>query len=462
MIFLDFFFFLVKIIVDGMIDSEFDRRRVSGLKRKVMNELIEWKNQKTGRMPLLLYGARQTGKTYILREFGETCFGSCIYVNFERMANIAGYFSGDLSPERILQFLSEYFNQKIFPEETLIIFDEIQACDRALTSLKYFCEDAPEYCIAAAGSLLGVAVHRTGYSFPVGKVQIKTLYPLTFDEFLDACEQSYLTAMIQECFREERPVPEAAHLELNTWYKRYLITGGMPAVINEYLRNGQLSAAADLQDLILSAYVADMTKYTSENEGGKIRSAFYSMPAQLAKDNRKFQYKLIRKGASAGLFGDSINWLLSAGTVISCSRICEGKIPLTAFRDLSAFKLYLSDVGLLCAFSRLSPENILREELSDTYRGALAENYTAQTLKAGGYDLYYWTNESPKGEVDFIIQKQGKVIPIEVKSGENVRSKSLMLFNKKYAPEQIYRLSAKNFGREGNLLSIPLYAAFCI
>ena len=432
------------------------------MERRIMNELIAWKEQTTGRMPLLLYGARQTGKTYILREFAQRCYRNAVYVNFERMPLVADFFAGDLAPARLTTRLEEYFGQKIIPGETLLIFDEIQACDRALTSLKYFCEDASEYHIAAAGSLLGVAVHREQYSFPVGKVQIKTLYPFSFDEFLDACGQMHLISMIRECFAEKKVMPDASHSELLDWYKRYLITGGMPAAINEYMIRQSLSMVADVQDLILSAYAADMTKYASDSESSRIRSTFFSIPVQLAKENKKFQYKLIRKGATAGLFGDSISWLQASGVVLESDRAAEGRLPLAASRDLSAFKLYLSDVGLLCALSGITPENILRNELSDVFRGALAENYIAQALRANGYNLYYWTCDSPQAEVDFVIQRQGRIIPVEVKSGEHVRSKSLQQFHKRYEPECMYRLSGKNFGTEGNLFSIPLYAAFCI
>ncbi len=432
------------------------------MERNIMQELIAWRNLKKDRMPLILYGVRQVGKTYILREFGDNCFKNTIYINFERMKIVAGYFEGELNPDRIIRLLEEYFHQKIIPDETLLIFDEIQECERALTSLKYFCEEAPEYHIAAAGSLLGVAIHRGKYSFPVGKVIMKTLYPLRFDEFLTALGQKHLVNLIREHFEKMEEMPKEIHQELLYWYNRYLFIGGMPAAINQYKERESLINVPEFQSLILNAYTADMAKYSGESESAKIRNAFLSMPAQLAKENKKFQYKLIRKGATAGLFGDSIAWLVHSGVVLSCDRITRAELPLIAFRDVSAFKLYLSDVGLLSSFTGILWENIVRNELSILYRGALTENYVAQTLKASGYELYYWISESPVAEVDFVIQKEGQIIPVEVKSGENVSARSLKHFQNLYQPKKVIRLSEKNFGSDGNVDAVPLYAAFCI
>ena len=432
------------------------------MERNIMQELVAWKNLQKDRMPLLLYGVRQVGKTYILREFGDRYFKNSIYVNFERMQIVADYFMGELSPDRIIRLLEEYFGQKIVPEETLLIFDEIQTCERALTSLKYFCEEAPEYHIAAAGSLLGVAINRESYSFPVGKVITKTVYPLRFDEFLAALGQSHLVSLIQEHYSQLKEMPEATHQEILHWYDRYLFIGGMPAVINQYKERESLVNVPEMQNLILNAYTADMAKYTSNGESTKIRNAFHSIPAQLAKENKKFQYKLIRKGATAGLFGDSIAWLIFSGVALSCEKVTRGENPLIAFRDMSAFKLYLSDVGLLSAFTEIMPEDIIRNTLSEIYRGALTENYVAQTLTACGYHLYYWTSDAPVAEVDFLIQKEGRIIPVEVKSGENINAKSLKHFQKLAHPEKMIRLSRKNFGSDGTVLALPLYAAFCL
>lgn len=432
------------------------------MERNIMKELVQWKEQKKDRMPLVLYGVRQVGKTYVLREFGDRYFKNCIYVNFERMAAAADFFRGELDPERLIRLLEEYFDQKIIPDETLLIFDEVQACERALTSLKYFCEEAPEYHIAAAGSLLGVAIHRGHASFPVGRVLMKTLYPLRFDEFLNAVGQKHYVSMIREHFRSMEAMPESSHYELLSWYQRYLFIGGMPAAVNQYLERESLINVPEIQSLILNAYTADMAKYAGESDSTKIRNAYQSMPAQLAKENKKFQYKLIRKGATAGMFGDSIAWLVFSGVVLSCDRVTRGELPLAAFRDVSAFKLYLSDVGLLSAFTGILPEHIIRNELSPLYRGALAENYAAQTLKANGYELYYWTSDAPAAELDFLIQKEGQVVPVEIKSGEHVTARSLRHFQKRYQPETVYRVSEKNFGQTDGICSVPLYAVFCI
>lgn len=432
------------------------------MERNIMQELIAWKNMQKNRMPLLLYGVRQVGKTYILREFGDRYYKNTVYINFERMKIVAGYFDGELNPDRIIRLLEEYFEQKIIPEETLLIFDEIQDCERALTALKYFCEETPEYHITAAGSLLGVAINRKKYSFPVGKVIIKTLYPLRFDEFLNALGQKNLVSLIKEHFEQMMEMPEEIHQELLYWYERYLYIGGMPAAVNQYMERESFINVPEVQNLILNAYIADMAKYTCDSESTKIRNAFLSIPAQLAKENKKFQYKLIRKGATAGLFGDSIAWLVFAGVVLSCDRIARAEIPLAAFKDVAAFKLYMSDVGLLSSFTGILWENIAKNQLSDMYRGALAENYAAQTLKASGYELYYWTSDSPAAEVDFLIQKNGEIVPIEIKSGKNVSAKSLKHFQKLHEPKKVIRLSEKNFGTDGNVFAIPLYAVFCI
>lgn len=433
------------------------------MKRKIMKDLLQWREMRKGRMPLVLYGARQVGKTYLLQSFGRDYYKNSVYVNFERMPVVAEYFNGDLKPDRIIRFLEEYFTQKIIPEETLIIFDEIQACERALTALKYFTEESPEYHIAAAGSLLGVAVYREKYSFPVGKVIMKTMYPLEFDEFLEATGNGHFVQMIQEHYHNMKEMPEQTHKEIMNWLRRYMFIGGMPAVVKKYMEEESLINIPELQSMIINAYIADMAKYSLPGECTKIQNSFRSLPAQLAKDNKKFQYKLIRKGATAGLFGDSIAWLVMAGVALECDKVTRGEMPVKIFRDISAFKLYMSDVGLLSAFAGIMPENIIRQELSDVYKGVLAENYAAQALKSRGYELYYWSSDSPVAEVDFVIQKEGKVLPIEVKYNENVHARSMKHFVKMYHPEKAIRLTARNFGEdEKGMVSVPLYAAFCI
>ena len=433
------------------------------MERNITAELLEWKNMEKNRMPLVLYGARQVGKTYALQNFGRDYYKNFIYINFERMPVIAEFFDGDLKPDRLIRFLEEYFSEKIIPGQTLLIFDEIQACERALTSLKYFAEEAPEYHVAAAGSLLGVAIHREKYSFPVGKVIMKTMYPLQFDEFLRAMGNGHLVTVIREHFISMEQMPEQTHRELLLWLRRYMLVGGMPAAVKKYIEDQSVINVPELQMMILNAYTADMAKYAEAGESTKIQNAFRSLPAQLAKDNKKFQYKLIRKGATAGLFGDSIAWLVMAGVVLEADRVTRGEMPVRVFRDVSAFKLYMADTGLLSAFAGIMPENMIRDDLSDVYKGALTENYVAQTLKGNGYDLYYWTSDSPQAEVDFVIQKHGKVIPVEVKYGENVHARSIKHYIRMYHPETAIRLTARNFGEdEDGMKSIPLYAAFCL
>ena len=431
------------------------------MKRNLIYELEQWKNLSQGRLPLVLYGARQVGKTYLLQDFAEEYYKNSVYVNFERMPVVADIFSGDLSPERIVAYLERFFGTEIIPGETLMIFDEIQACERALTSLKYFAEEAPEYHVAAAGSLLGVAVNREKYSFPVGKVIMKTLYPFGFDEFLEAVGKGHFVALIREHGETFSPMPEETHKELLEWYRMYLYIGGMPAAIRDYVDHGTLNNIPEIQNMILNSYLADMSKYADNNESAKIRGAFQSLPVQLSKENKKFQYKLIRRGATANLFGEAIDWLLMAGIVLKCNKVDRGEIPLAMFQDLSAFKLYVSDTGLLTAMMSLAPQNILNGEMSDALKGALTENYAAQVLGTGNHLLCYWESDG-RSEVDFVIQKEGKIIPVEVKYHVNTKSKSLGVFMKRFGCEYGIRLSGKNFGIENQIKSLPLYAAFLI
>ena len=271
-----------------------------------------------------------------------------------------------------------------------------------------------------------------------------------------------MVSMIRECYAKRVQMPEATHNELLEWYRRYLFVGGMPAAVNQYLERNSIINVPEIQSMIINTYTADMAKYTSDSESTKIKNAYNSMPAQLAKENKKFQYKLIRKGATAGLFGDSIAWLVFSGVVLECDRVTRAELPIKAFRDVSSFKLYMSDVGLLSAFTGITPDSIIRNELSELFRGALTENYAAQAFKANGYELYYWTDNSPMAEIDFVLQKEGKVIPVEVKSGENVKSKSLNHYRNLYNPEISIRLSEKNFGYGEGVFAVPLYAAFCM
>lgn len=411
-------------------------------------------------MPLLLNGARQVGKTYILREFGTKEFKNVVYINLETNLTVASYFSDNIAPEKIIRYLEASANEKIIPGETLIILDEIQSCERALTALKYFCEETPEYHIAAAGSLLGVAINRQHYSFPVGKVETLTLYPLDFEEFLWAREKEFLCDEIRQAYETMEPLPDALHQEATELYREYLLIGGMPACINAFLRTGSFLDVPLVQNEILDNYIADMAKYASNTDSVKIRACYNSIPAQLAKENKKFQYKVVQRGGSAALFGASLEWLSLAGVVLKCQRISQAAEPIAVYADLSAFKIYMGDVGLLAMKSGISQQTVLSGE-GNAFMGALTENYVAQQLAAKGYDLYYWESNSI-AELDFVLQKENQIVGVEVKKGENVRSRSLSVFVNSYHPAYSIRFSLKNFGEKDALKSIPLYAAFCV
>ena len=430
------------------------------MQRTLMPKLVEWK-KRASRMPLLLYGARQVGKTYLLQEFGQQYFRDTIYINFETDAALASEFSRDIEPTHLLTTLEVFFNKKIDPDSTLILLDEVQACERALTSLKYFSERVPQYHIVAAGSLLGVTVNRNQHSFPVGKVEMLTLYPMDFEEFLLALEEDALVSTIREAYAADSGLPEALHTKALELYKTYLVVGGMPGAVWAYLKERHMLDAVSVQNLILSSYVADMSKYASPAETTRIMACFDSIPAQLAKENRKFQYKIVRKGGSATLFGSSIDWLTAAGIVLKCARIEQPFMPLAAHLDLSAFKLYMADTGLLVLKSGIPASMMLTGWENNTFSGAIAENYTAVGLKAKGYPLYYWESGGT-AEIDFILQRGEEIIPVEVKTGTHTKSRSLAVYRERYAPAHAVRISQKNFGLENGIKSVPLYAVFCM
>ena len=429
------------------------------MKRKIEERLLVWKDKTSNRLPLIVNGARQVGKTYILRKFGAEQFKNVVYINLETNLAVASYFSDNITPERLLRYLEASTGKRIIPGETLIILDEIQSCERALTALKYFCEETPEYHIVAAGSLLGVAINRQRYSFPVGKVETITLYPLDFEEFLWARGREALCEEIRHAYETMEPLPDALHQEAIELYREYLLIGGMPACVNAFLNSGSFLDVPLVQSEILDNYIADMAKYASNTDSVKIRACYNSIPAQLAKDNKKFQYKVVQKGGSAALFGASIEWLNLAGVVLKCQRINQAYEPIAVYADLSAFKLYMGDVGLLTMKSGISQQTVLSGE-GNTFMGAVTENYVAQ-LVAKGYDLYYWESGST-AELDFVLQKGSQIIGIEVKKGEHVRSRSLSVFVNSYKPSYSIRLSLKNFGAKDGLKSVPLYAIFCI
>ncbi|MFI3263387.1 MAG: ATP-binding protein [Rikenellaceae bacterium] len=431
------------------------------MKRKIMSHLVAWKD-KIDRKPLIVNGARQVGKSYVIEEFGQASFKNVVTINFEIDVTVGAFIDGDITPKGIIQYLEIHTGEQIIAGETLIFFDEIQACGRALTSLKYFCEQAPQYHIIAAGSLLGVAINREKFSFPVGKVDEITLYPMDFEEFLWAMNKDKLVEIIREHYSNDKAIDEAYHDMGLKLFASYFIVGGMPEAIAKFIETDSYLVAQKIQSNITNEYIADMAKYAQPSMSVKIRACYDSVPAQLAKNNKKFQYKVVQKGGSASIFGEAIEWLLYAGVVLKCYSLEQGYIPLKAYTDLSNFKLYMSDIGMLTMRSGMPLQTILSPTNSEnTFLGGMTENYVAQVLANASIPLIYWYSDG-KAEVDFVMQKEDNIIPIEVKSGVNVRSRSLDLFMKRYNCPYGIRLSKKNFGFENNIKSVPLYATFCI
>lgn len=429
--------------------------------RKIIEFLKNWKIS-SHRKPLILQGARQVGKTYSVLEFGRTHYENVAYFNFETNPKLNKTFEENISPEYLIPILSHIAGQTIVKEKTLIVFDEVQLCERALTSLKYFCEDAPDYHIIVAGSLLGVAVNRSKFSFPVGKVDIKTLYPMDMEEFMVAMGESGLVSQIKTCFAENIPMPSALHDSAMRLYRQYLVVGGMPECVLQFSETKDHILVRHTQDTILASYLNDMSKYNNLNEIKKTRLAYDNITVQLSKKNTRFQYKLIKKGGRASEFENAIEWLCLSGIVSQVYRVEQIKKPLENYRDIDAFKIYVSDSGLLCAKKNLEANDILyvTDELND-FKGGMTENYVNVQLTINGYNTYYW--ESERGaEIDFIIQRAGKLIPVEVKSADNTKAKSLKVYMDKYNPEYAIKLSSKNFAFEENKKIVPLYAAFCI
>ncbi|MDR0438156.1 MAG: ATP-binding protein [Bacteroidales bacterium] len=431
------------------------------MKRKISTSLVEWKNKKK-RMPLIVNGARQVGKTYILEQFGKEHFENVIYLNMEIERTFGEFLETELSPKKIIQFLETAKGEVITANKTLIFFDEIQASERALMSLKYFCEQTPEYHVVAAGSLLGVAINRQRYSFPVGKVDQMHMFPLDFEEFLWAMNREKLTEEIRTHYNENKPMPEALHNVAMDLYRTYFIVGGMPAAIVNFIETDSFVKVQTIQNNILNEYIADMAKYADSATSVKIRACYQSIPAQLAKENAKFQYKVVQRGGSATIFGEAIEWLVYAGIVLKCQRLEHGYIPINAYVDLPNFKLYMGDIGILTLRSEMPLQTILSPiEIDNTFFGAMTENYVAQAFATKNYNLLYWQSDGI-AEVDFVLQIDGAVVPIEVKKGNRTRSRSLNVFVEKYKSPYAIRISKKNFGFENNIKSVPLYAVFCI
>ena len=443
------------------------------MKRKIIESLIGWKN-KPDHKPLILNGARQVGKTYILEEFGRQYYNNYVRISLDLVPNVREFLSKTIEPLEIIAYIESMYDIRIIPHETLVILDEIQDCKRALLALKYFREDHPEYDIAAAGSLLGIAINKgekkdendpedeESFSYPVGKVDELNLYPMDFEEFLWAMDRHHLAETIKEHYRTDTTMPESVHSMALDLYQKYLIVGGMPESVAKYIETGSYLESRMVQQSILTGYNADMGKYAKPGTTVKIRACFNSIPAQLAKENRKFQYKLAQKGGTAAMFGEAIEWLLQAGIILRCKLISHGFIPISAQEDDSDFKIYMLDVGLLNAKADIPVQMLLSSVVADnTFLGSVAENYVGQALAANGMALRYWKNGNT-GEVDFVIQNSMEVIPVEVKKGKKVKAISMNDFKKKYDSTVGYRISSKNFGFANGIKSIPLYAAFCI
>lgn len=427
------------------------------MERKIEAKLKQWM-KRSNRQPLIVQGARQVGKTYSIVAFGKKHFSNMLYLNFESNSELSRIFDRDLFPGRIIKELSVLTGEPVIEGKTLLFFDEIQSCSRALTSLKYFCEEAPGYHVIAAGSLLGVSINRDKSSYPVGKVDTINMYPLDFEEYLWEVRGKDAAELIRDSFNELTRC--SLHETFNDFYRNFIYTGGMPQVVKEHSETGDTPMLDVIKKSINNAYIADMARYADKNETVRIIAAYGSLPAQLAKENHKFQYKTIRSGARSADYGIAVDWLKAAGIVTACQRISEGRLPVSTFKDPTAFKLYHSDTGLLTAMSGITAKEYL-SRANDRFRGAIAENSVAVALRSSDYEIYYWESQG-RAEVDFVIEKDGDVIPVEVKSGDNVRSKSLAEFTKRYSPPFSYRVSYKNFGNENNIRSIPFYALFCV
>lgn len=423
--------------------------------RYAIEELKKWKSRKN-RKPMILEGARQVGKTWLMKEFGATEFEDVAYINFDSNSQMRELFAGDLAVERIITGLELYVGKKINAEKTLLIFDEVQEVPRALSVLKYFFEDAPEYHIVCAGSLLGIALHE-GTSFPVGKVEFMKLYPLSFKEFMLATgKERYVRALEAHDFGLVTSFKQT-YIEA---LKQYYYIGGMPEVVAAFVENSDFNEVREIQQRILNAYEQDFSKHAPNNIVPKIRMVWNNIPSQLAKENRKFIYGLIREGARAKDFETAIMWLADCGLVHQVYRATSPGLPLKAYADMKAFKLFLLDVGLLSCMTGLRQKTLLEGgEVFKEFKGALTEQYVMQELAVKkSIGVYYYTNERSSAEVDFLVDDGEDVIPVEVKAETNLMAKSLKYYTEKYSPRISVRSSMADYREEGSLLNLPLYA----
>ncbi|MCL2832287.1 MAG: DUF4143 domain-containing protein [Treponema sp.] len=427
------------------------------MKREIYNDLIKWKNS-SRRKPLLMYGARQVGKTWLLKEFGRSEYKETLYLNFDSEAAIHKYFAENISPSYIITGLEDHFGKKIIPQETLIIMDEIQECQRAKDSLKYFNEQAPQYHVATAGSFLGIA----GGKFPVGQVNTITLRPLSFYEFLEATGNSLLLESLK---KNDLSNAGITSVTAEKKLKEYMYIGGMPEAVNAFIESGNLHEARKVQEKILDNYKNDFTKHIKGTDIPKVRMLWDSIPLHLSKEKKKFMYSEIRTGARAASYENALDWLVNTGLVHKIDRVNTPKLPLAGYADRDAFKIYMLDTGLLSAAAGLDIQTFYEPDpqVYKEFKGAIAEQFVLQELKtlesrlAAKLPIYYWARDEGKSEVDFIIQWRNEIIPIEVKSGINKKSKSLEIYNSLYKPAHAVRTTLKNFGIKDNLCSIPLF-----
>lgn len=424
------------------------------IRRDIIDRLKQWKDSKD-RKPILLKGARQTGKTWIMEEFGKECFEYVAIFNFDKVEELAAVFEKTKDVQRILKELTLFTEVPIEAGKTLLVFDEIQLCEGALNSLKYFCEDAPQYHIIAAGSLLGVAIRKKNMSVPVGKVQILRMYPVTFKEFLQASDER--TYRYVNSLDVIEPLPDIILSKLELEYKRYLVCGGMPEAVTALLGNKGGQAVDETLQNILDMYTLDFSKYASSTEIPRINSLWASLPSQLAKENRKFLYRIIRSGARAREYEDALLWLEEAGLIYRIFNVSKPGLPLSAYQELSAFKVYACDCGLLRRLAKLSPEVILSGNTVYTeFKGALAENAILQSLVPQSDVMpYYWSSEN-RAEVDFLLQFPTEIVPVEVKADSRISGKSLSVYANKFAPDLKIRFSMNNLKINDGLLSCPI------
>ena len=422
------------------------------MRRRAYNELLEWKASPQ-RKPLVLYGARQVGKTWLLKEFGKNEYKDTLYINFDTDTDVYKFFEGNITPNHIIMGLENHFEKRIVPQDTLLIFDEIQENQRAKDSLKYFNEDAPQYHIAAAGSFLGIAQGK----FPVGQVDEITLHPLSFYEFLEAAGKSVLLENIKNL---DKSMINAMSVAAESILKEYFYIGGMPEAVSIYIETGSLHETRKVQERILNNYKNDFTKHIKGTDIPKVRMLWDTIPVHLSKEKKKFMYKEIKTGARAAAYENALDWLVNTGLVHKVDRVTEARLPLAAYADREAFKIYMLDTGLLSAATGLDirtfyePDPLVFKE----FKGAITEQFVLQELKTlTRLPVCYWGRDEGKSEVDFIVQWQNEVVPIEVKSGIHKRSKSLEIYCDLYNPAHAVRTTLNNFGIADSLYSIPLY-----